>query len=280
MNPNSPTQDPYITLILPAYNEVARIAGTIQTAQRYFAARGYTYEIIVAADGDDGTREVVREIGRAVPAVRVIGSEERRGKGYGIREAMKLAQGHFVGFADADDKTPIEDLDKVLELLLQERDVVIGSRAEPESRIDRQQPLYRRVGSRLFAFFMHAVAGLPEIKDTQCGFKFFGREAALDLFRRQRIDGYMFDVEILYLARKVGYRIGQVPVRWKDDGDSRLRLLRDNLRHAVDLLRVPLLHRNTGQPLPAALPTPTPLQSTAPGNLQAQSGGIPAKPRQ
>lgn len=214
-------------------------------AKSYFEERRYSYEIIVAADGDDGTREVAREIALTDTCIRVIGSSNRRGKGYGVREAMKLAQGQFVGFADADNKTPIEELDKILEMLLQDWDLVIGSRAQRESRIERKQPLYRRMGAKAFAFFMHSIVGLRGIKDTQCGFKFFDRDAAMDLFRHQRIDGYMFDVEILYLASQAGYRIGQIPIRWKDDGDSRLQLLRGTIRNAMDLLRIPLIHRGS-----------------------------------
>jgi dolichyl-phosphate beta-glucosyltransferase len=115
---------------------------------------------------------------------------------------------------------------------------VIGSRALRESRIERRQPLYRRLGSRGFSVFMHTVVGLPGIVDTQCGFKFFQRRAALDLFSRQKIDGYMFDVEILYLAQKAGYRIAQVPIRWRDDGDSRLVLLGGNVRNVIDIFRI------------------------------------------
>jgi dolichyl-phosphate beta-glucosyltransferase len=253
---------PFITLILPAYNEVARISETIRRAMRYFEKRQYRYEIIVAADGDDGTREVVREIARNLTTVSVIGSSVRLGKGYGIREAVKRAHGDFVGFADADDKTPIEELDKLLFLLLEDRDLVIGSRAERESRIETPQPMYRRVGSKAFAFIMHSIVGLRDIKDTQCGFKFFRSAVARELFRRQRIDGYMFDVEILYLARQLGYRIGQVPVLWKDDADSRLELFRGNLRNAIDLLRVPLLHR-FGVNHADGIPQMTPVESAS-----------------
>jgi dolichyl-phosphate beta-glucosyltransferase len=107
-----------------------------------------------------------------------------------------------------------------------------------ESHIEQAQPAYRRLGSKGFSVFMHAVVGLHEIHDTQCGFKFFQRLAALDLFRRQKIDGYMFDVEILHLAKQAGYRIAQVPVRWHDDSDSRLALLSGNLRNVIDIFRI------------------------------------------
>jgi dolichyl-phosphate beta-glucosyltransferase len=241
---SSPVQSqPKITLILPAYNEVARIAGTIEQAVTYFRSSGAPYEIIVAADGTDGTRERVREIGAADPAVKVIGRAQRCGKGLGIREAVAMATGRYVGFADADNKVPIEEVGKILPLLEQGADVVIGSRALRESAIERKQPLYRRVGGELFRHVMRAVVGLPRIMDTQCGFKFFPLHVAQDLFGRQKIDGYMFDVEILCLAYRLGFHIEEVPIRWRDDGDSRLQLLRGNLQNARDLLRIRWMHR-------------------------------------
>lgn len=229
---------PSITLILPAYNEVRRIAQTIGEAQAYFDERHHRYEIIVSADGDDGTRELVAEMARTNPTLRVIGSRRRLGKGRGIRQGVALATGDIIGFVDADNKTPITEFDKFEPRLREGYDVVIGSRRTRGARIERPQPLYRRLGSRGFALFMHAVVGLPDIADTQCGFKFFQRRAALELFGRQRIDGYMFDVELLYLAHRAGYRIAQVPVRWRDDGDSRLELLGGNLRNVRDILRI------------------------------------------
>ena len=243
-----------ISLILPAYNEAARIEGTILRASDYFRSRGIPHEIIVSADGDDGTREIASALISRVPCLRVIGSIQRRGKGLGIREAVKMARGSIVGFADADDKTPIEEFDKMLPLLTYDYDVVIGSRAGPHARIKQHQPWYRRVGSKGFAFVMHTITGLHDIKDTQCGFKFFKRPAALALFNRQRIDGYMFDVEVLYLARKLGLRIKEVPVAWRDDADSRLQLFAGNVRNGMDLLRIRIMHGGLRSATPQLLP--------------------------
>lgn len=228
----------FVSLILPAYNEVGRIAQTIDQAQCYFEQRRWSHEIIVAADGADGTRELVAEMARSDPALRVIGSVERRGKGYGIRQAVALAGGEIIGFVDADNKTPIDEFDKFVPFLTQGYEVVVGSRALSESRIERRQPLYRRLGSKGFSVFMHAVVGLPGIVDTQCGFKFFQQRAAKGLFSRQRIDGYMFDVEILHLAQRAGYRIAQVPIRWRDDADSRYAVLGGSIRNFVDIFRI------------------------------------------
>ena len=227
-----------ITLILPAYNEAARIENTVKEAVSHFENQHLDYEIIVSADGDDGTRELVARMSQNNSLIRVIGSEERRGKGYSIRQAVAIARGDFIGFTDADDKTPITQLDGFLSLLENGTDIVIGSRALYNSIIERPQPLYRRLGSHGFGFFMHLVVGLWDIPDTQCGFKFFRSEVAKYLFARQKIDGYMFDVEILYLARCEGYRIQQVPVRWRDDGDSRLDLVMGNIRNIQDIFKI------------------------------------------
>lgn len=228
---------PYISLVIPAYNEVQRIAQTVGEAKSFFERRGHSYEIIVSADGDDGTREKVAEMARADSTLQVTGSAARRGKGYGVRQGVLRAKGSIIGFSDADNKTPIDDLDRLEPWLSEGYEVVIGSRALRESRIERRQPLYRQWGSKAFAFFLHATIGLHDIVDSQCGFKFFQRAAALDLFERQKIDGYMFDVEILYLAKRAGYRIAQVPIRWRDDGDSRFGA-REALEDAWDVFRI------------------------------------------
>ena len=237
---NTGLSNPYLTLILPAFNESRTIVSTLSKTIAYFDERRYTYQIIVAADGADGTRERVAELGRAYPQIQVTGHPERLGKGRGVREAVAMANGEIIGYADADYKVPIEEFDKI-EPLLKEFDVVTGSRALDRALIERKQPLYRRVGSRGFAVFMQTVVGLRGVTDSQCGFKFFRRHAALELFRCQKIDGYMFDVEILALAQLFGYRIKEVPIRWRDDGDSRLQLLSGNLRNVRDIFRIRFL---------------------------------------
>jgi len=234
-----------VSLILPAYNEAATIASTIRETGNYFRSRGLRYEIIVAADGADGTRELALETAQQGQPVRVIGNRERSGKGRGVREAMALARGDIVGYADADNKVPIEEFDKFRPCLAQGYDVAIGSRSMRESQVEKRQPLYRQLGGKAFGLFMHAVVGLEGITDTQCGFKFFTCAAAREIFSRQQIDGYMFDVEILVLARRLGYGIQQVPIRWRDDGDSRLALLSGNLRNAIDVFRIRAVNRRT-----------------------------------
>lgn len=229
---------PYLSLIIPAYNEAGSIRRTLALCQQYLDRQPYSYEVLVGADGDDGCREVVAELATADPRLQVYGSADRGGKGKAIRIGVGRARGQVIGFADADYKTPIEEVDKVLPWLERGYDLVIGSRGTADATIRVKQPWFRRVGSWAFGVGMRTVTGLRGISDTQCGFKFFHRAVARDLFGRQQIDGYMFDVEILYLAQKAGYRIKEVGVSWQDDGDSRLELVAGNWRNFKDVLRI------------------------------------------
>jgi dolichyl-phosphate beta-glucosyltransferase len=227
-----------VSLIVPAYNEARAISQTITDAKNFFASRDYPFEIIISVQGNDGTQAIVAEMAAHDPALKLLYNPEHHGKGLAIREAVFIAQGAVIGFADADNKTPIEEFVKFEPWLKKDSEIVIGSRGMSESVIERRQSLYRRIGARSFGWLMHAIVGLPEISDTQCGFKFFQRQAAIDLFSRQRIDGYTFDVEILYLASQLEYRIVQIPVRWRDDRDTRRTLAKDNLKDFFDLLSI------------------------------------------
>ena len=246
-----------ISLIIPAYNEAARIQQTVNEAVAYFEQTGLHFQIVVAADGDDGTREIVREMAQSDARLSVIGSAERRGKGYGIRQAVPVCEGRIIGFADADNKTPITEFDKCLPLLEQGIEVVIGSRPPGGALIEQKQNWIRRIGSRGYKVFMHLAVGLHRIVDTQCGFKFFQADVARALFNRQKIDGYMFDVEILYLAEQWGYRIEQVQVRWRDDNDSRLNLIAGNIQNVRDTLRIRRLHGSASKSAPVRAITST-----------------------
>jgi len=229
-----------LSLVVPAYNEATRIRRTLDSLRSWLIARGLGFEVIVAADGDDGTREIAASVGEGDTRFTVLGGTARGGKGRAVRQGVGRSQGRLVGFVDGDEKTPIEELDKLLPWLERGFDLVIGSRAMADSRIEVPQALYRRVGSRAFGLAMHALLGLQHVRDTQCGFKVFRGDVARDLFARQRIDGYLFDVEILHLATRSGYRIKEVGVRWRDDRDSRLDLVAGNWRNMLDLFRIRL----------------------------------------
>lgn len=227
-----------LSIVVPAFNEAGRIVGTLEAIRCYVDARNVTAEIIVCADGDDGTREKAAALSVRDARIAVIGNADRRGKGRGVRNGMLQANGSLIGFIDADYKTPIEELDRALPLFGDGADVVIGSRRLAGSRIEVAQPLHRRAGSRAFHAIMHHLVGLHGIADTQCGFKFFRREAAKRIFSMQQVDGYMFDVEVLRLALLLGYSVREIPVRWRDDGDTRYNPLLGTLRNARELLRI------------------------------------------
>jgi dolichyl-phosphate beta-glucosyltransferase len=233
-------RNPDLSIIVPAYNEAASIRRTLTAMRDYLDRTGLSYEVILAADGDDATPTIAAEIAAAWPNLKITAQAGRHGKGSGIRRGFRLAAGEIMGFVDADYKTPIEELDKLLPHLSQGFDLAIGSRGILGSSVERQQRWYRRVGSRGFGLLMHAIMGLNHIRDTQCGFKFFSRRAALDIFPRTQIDGYMCDVEILWLADQLGYKVKEVGIRWMDDGDSRLNLVSGNLRNVADLFRIRL----------------------------------------
>ena len=235
----SPTR-PDISLILPAYNEEKTIVSTIREAQDYFTRTGLQAQIIVAADGNDRTRELSREI----PGIVVLGSAQRSGKGRGIRLGVEQATGDIIGFADADNKVPITEFDQFFPLFEEGYDVVIGSRAQGRSKIEKAQPFYRQIGSKGFYHFVQTVVGLPGITDSQCGFKFFRHDFAKKIFSLQQIDGYMYDVEILALAIRMKARLKEVPIRWRDDADSRLDLIAGNIQNVKDIFRIRSLVRS------------------------------------
>jgi dolichyl-phosphate beta-glucosyltransferase len=232
------SDSPHLSLILPAYNEAAAIERTLRSMRQFLDAQDYTYEVIVAADGDDATPTIVAHVAESWPNLQMTAEPGRHGKGHGLRRGMRLASGKVVGFLDADYKTPVEEVDKMLPWLSQGYQIVAGSRGVTGTQVRRKQRWYRQIGSRVFGIGMHAIVGLHHIRDTQCGFKFFTREAAVEIFGRTRIDGYMCDVEILWLAERLGYRVREVGIVWADDGDSRLELVRGNMRNFMDLLRI------------------------------------------
>lgn len=228
-----------VTVVYPAYNERKRILSTIGEAVHFFESNNLSFQIIVSADGTDGTGNTVREIYSQDPRVLVLESTERRGKGFGIRRGVEKAIGKYVGYVDADNKTPIGEFARFLPFLESGADVVIGNRWTSK-KSDPNRKLYRTLGSIAFVKLMQTVVGLKEIQDTQCGFKFFSQTAAKQLFQMQNVPGYMFDVELLLNAKKLGYRIAQVPVPFKDDDDTRLNLFTGNLANIRDVLKIRL----------------------------------------
>ena len=206
--------------------------------REFLDAQDFGYEVIVAAEGDDDTPTVVQGLAKDWPELTLSAVSGRNGKGFGLRRGMRLTRGQVVGFLDADYKTPIDEVLNFLPWFDRGYQVVIGSRAVQESNVRKTQPLYRQIGARMFAVAMHSIVGLHHVRDTQCGFKFFTRAAARQIFSQTRIDGYMTDIEILTLAQRGGFRVKELGIVWRDDGDSRFRVVRDTFFNGRDLFRV------------------------------------------
>lgn len=224
MNESHRPERPQVSLIIPCFNEEQRLPATLDRVVRYLEARGATWEILVVDDGStDRTAEVARTRAAGDGRIRVFRYEPNCGKGYAVAFGARRARGEWILFSDADLSTPIEELEKCAEALARGADVAIGSRALPDSRLEVRQPWWRERAGRAMNFLIRRVSGLP-FTDTQCGFKLFTRQAAQDIFPNLRVRGWMFDVEILVLARKLGYRVAEVPVTWINSEQSRVRL--------------------------------------------------------
>lgn len=229
---------PHLSVVVPAYNEEARIGATLQRMLSYLDSRGYSFEILIVDDGStDATREVVLKTAAGRPEVRLEHYDANRGKGYAVRYGMLRAAGDFILFSDADLATPIEEVEKLFARVQAGCEIAIGSRDVPGSQLERRQSFLRELGGKLFNRCVQLVA-VPGIHDTQCGFKLFTRAAARNIFALCRIDNFSFDVEVLYLARQMGYCIAEVPVRWAHQEGSKVRFVRDALRMLKTLIRI------------------------------------------
>ncbi len=221
------THTPELSIVIPAYNEARRIGRALAAVREYAGQAASRWELIVVDDGSrDGTAEIVRGFEAPPLSVRLLINRTNRGKGHSVRQGMLAARGDVLLMCDADLSTPIEEVNKLRPWLDRGYDVVIGSRDLPDSRLDPPQPLLRRWLAWGFrAIRRHLL--LPALRDTQCGFKCFRREAAREIFSRQETNGWLFDCEVLGLADRLGYRIKEVGVVWSNDRDSRVNALRE-----------------------------------------------------
>jgi len=247
LSPSS--SDPLLTIVVPAYNEKARIGTTIERISCFMDEQDYAAELLIVDDGsDDGTPDLVDILGNGNERIRTI-RNDHRGKAYTVRTGMLAASGQYVLFSDADLSTPIEEINQFLPYLRDGWDVVIGSREAPGAhRFD--EPPFRHFMGRVFTRLVQLVTG-QRFEDTQCGFKAFSHSAAQDVFSRVQLYGANspvlrqpkvtgFDVELLFLARKRGLRIREVPVRWYYSAGSKVNPLRDSWQNLLDVVRVRL----------------------------------------
>jgi glycosyltransferase involved in cell wall biosynthesis len=216
--------------VIPAYNESARIERTLERVTACVAEQGWDAEILVVDDGSqDGTPQIVERWMERFPRLKLIKNNGNRGKGYSVRNGLLQAAGDVVMFTDADLSAPMEEANLLMAAIADGADVAIGSRWMDKTRQTIHQPMYRRFFGRCFNWVTRMVMGLP-FKDTQCGFKAFKRPAAQVIFRLQRIERWGFDPEILFIARKLGYDIREVPVTWGHDERSRMSYLKDGMK--------------------------------------------------
>lgn len=228
-----------LSVVIPAFNEAQRIGPTLQTVTAWLAANVADYELLVVDDGSsDGTVRVAREF----DGVRVIENGRNRGKGYSVANGVRQSAKRWILFSDADLSTPIADLLGLAAAASETgAELAIGSRALADSDIVEHQPWYREAMGRTFNKIVQVVA-VPGIRDTQCGFKLFRADVAKELFAQTTIEGFAFDVEVLFLARRHGYRIVEVPVTWENDDRTRVHAVYDSLRMLRDVINVRVSH--------------------------------------
>ncbi|MGA7244399.1 MAG: dolichyl-phosphate beta-glucosyltransferase [Terracidiphilus sp.] len=226
---------PKYSIVIPAYNESARIPATLESVIAAIRANQWQAEVIVVNDGStDSTAQLVRDIASWAPEVRLLENPGNHGKGYSVRSGILNAQGDIVMFTDADLSAPMDEASRLFAAIASGADIAIGSRWLESGRQTHRQPLYRQIFGRCFNAVCRMVMQLP-FADTQCGFKAFTRSAAQTVFQLQTIERWGFDPEILFIAIKRGFRVVEVPVSWAHDERSRMSYLRDGLQMLKEL---------------------------------------------
>lgn len=247
------SQIPNYSIIIPAYNEGERIGATLDRILSYSDSRGWNVEVLVVNDGSrDNTVEIVRHYAKGNPCLRLIDNPGNRGKGFSVRNGMLHAQGKILLFTDADLSSPIQEADKLFDVIGRGADIAIGSRWLDTQLQSRRQPLHRQLFGRAFNLMLRFFLGL-RFKDTQCGFKAFTSAAAQAIFPLQNIERWGFDPEILYLAKRFRFEVVEVPVVWSHREGTQIHPFRDGIRMLGEVIRV-RLNAITGKyvtPLPS-----------------------------
>jgi dolichyl-phosphate beta-glucosyltransferase len=227
---------PFLSIVIPAHNEEKRLPPSLQKIDEFLSQQPYPAEVLIVENGSqDRTLEVAASFLTRYSYLRVL-QETRRGKGLAVQRGMLEASGAYRFICDADLSMPIEQVSRFLPPQLPNPEIAIGSR-ELKGSVRHNEPHYRHWIGRLFNTLVRWLA-LPGLQDTQCGFKCFQARVAEDVFSKQTMDGMSFDVEVLYIARRRGYHIQEVPIDWFFDADSRVQLVNDSLRMFLDLVAI------------------------------------------
>ncbi len=243
---------PELSIVIPAYNEAKRIGPTLEALTAHMTACGLDYEILVVSDGStDSTDRVVQSYAQNNSRIKLISYQPNRGKGCAVRTGMLEARAEDVLLSDADLATPIDELEKLQEMAANGCAVVVGSRALKTSTIIGWRPWYRELSGKVFNTIVRLLA-VPTVRDTQCGFKLFKDGSARRIFSIARLDGFGFDVEALYLARKLGYSIGETGVRWNNSPTTKVSVLKHTLPMLLEVVRVRINDRKKRYESPTA----------------------------
>lgn len=229
---------PLLSIIIPAYNEASRLPASLAEVDRFVAAQPYPIELIIVNNNSrDETRRIADEFAAAHPYTRVF-DQPRQGKGAAVQTGMLAGRGEYLFICDADFSMPVDEISKFMPPNADRYDVAIASREAPGAR-RVGEPEYRHLMGRVFNFIVRVLA-IPHIQDTQCGFKVFRREAAREVFARQTIDGWGFDVEVLFIALKHGYKLIEIPITWYYKPQTKISPLRDSINMVLEVMRVRL----------------------------------------
>jgi len=232
-----PPKEIYLSIVIPAYKEEDRIHKILDAVKNFEDSHEFLTETIIVVDGSpDNTAEAARKYAKEIENLRIIDRKENRGKGYSVKEGMLAAIGKYILFTDADNSTPLKQVDKLLKHI-ETFDVVIGSRYCAGGKLARSQPFYRVLGSRVLNHIIQSLAA-PGIKDTQCGFKLFKEKAAKEIFKRQTFERFSFDIEVLAIAKKLNFWVKEVGITWYDDPHSTVNPIKDGFRMIKDSWQV------------------------------------------
>jgi len=229
---------PQLSVVIPAYNEQTRLPATLNAVHEYLTRRAITFEILVVDDGShDSTPELVQSFADAHPGVRLLSYQPNQGKGHAIKTGILSAKGDLMLIDDADGSSPIEEVERLESAIADGADIAIGSRAKPDETREVKALAYRKIVGNTFNFIVQRLL-LPGIYDTQCGFKLFKADVARDLFSVSQINGYGFDVEVLHIAKRRGYRTAEVGINWHNVEGSKVNVLVDSPKMFVEVLKI------------------------------------------